>query len=90
MSDVVYGNYVPILTKVRDDDYDEFIKKYEDDQKCCPMCGSDSHKTTYSGYILDMCNMNDYKDLNTCICNDCGGVHKKHDRVKMKSEVKDV
>lgn len=65
------------------DTYATFMKKYEDDHRCCPNCGSDSYKTTYLVYILDTSNTKDYKDMNTCICNKCGDVHKKHDRVKI-------
>ena len=60
-----------------------FFKEYNEHHRCCPECGSDRYNTTLLGNTLDLDKMDEYKDVNKCICLDCGHSHRKHDRVKM-------
>lgn len=88
-SGVVYADYKPVigvdelefLTEERKE-YKKVIKQYHLDHARCPKCGSESHSTTYVGYILHMDRKDEYKDLNRCVCSNCGDVHTTHDRVK--------
>ena len=49
----------------------------------CPKCGAIPHSTTLMGYVLS--DIETYKDLNNCICSQCGDSHTCHDRVPMKT-----
>jgi len=60
----------------------EFLKEYDSNRVCCPKCKSRFYTTTLQGYVLDLNDMESYKDLNTCVCRDCGDKHTFHDRVK--------
>lgn len=60
-------------------EYKEFMKKYHILHECCPKCGAIEHSTTFMGYIK---NGNDFKDLNTCVCSNCGNKHICHERIK--------
>ena len=64
------------------DEYNEFMNQYDIDHALCPKCKSKGHSSTLVGYILDMANKDDYKDLNRC---SCGDTHTTHDRVKSES-----
>lgn len=85
----IYTDYIPVigsndlefLTEERKE-YKKVIKQYNLDHARCPKCGSESHSTTYVGYILHMDRKDEYKDLNRCVCSNCGDVHTTHDRVK--------
>lgn len=79
---VIFADYIPILTNERNPEYDAFMKQYTLDHARCPKCGSKAHSTTYVGYILHMDRKDEYKDLNRCVCSNCGDVHTTHDRVK--------
>lgn len=85
----IYTDYIPVidsndlefLTEERKE-YKKVIKQYNLDHALCPKCGAKSHSTTYVGYILHMDRKDEYKDLNRCVCSNCGDVHTTHDRVK--------
>lgn len=81
MNGYEYMPYIPIITSERRSEYNDFMKSYNDAHKCCPKCHSTSHSTTYVGYILHMDAKDDYKDLNKCVCSNCGSVHTTHERV---------
>jgi len=70
------------ITNTKRDEYDIFMKQYNNDHKYCPKCGSESYSCTLVGYILDLNKKEEYKDRNTCICSYCGDTHIIHDRVK--------
>lgn len=86
---VVYADYKPVigvdelefLTEERKE-YKNFLKEYKINHAKCPKCGAESQSTTYIGYILHMDKKDEYKDLNRCVCSECGDVHTTHDRVK--------
>jgi hypothetical protein len=61
--------------------YDDFMKKYDEEHKYCPNCGTEDCYQTLVGYILDLDHPEDYKDKNECGCNGCGHRHIVHDRV---------
>ena len=61
--------------------YEEFMEQYDSMHEACPKCGSLSCRSTLVGYILNMSDMESYKDLNTCTCMDCGDIHTTHERV---------
>lgn len=60
---------------------DKFRKKYKKDHAYCPKCKGENYRTTLAGYILDVNNLEAYKDLNECSCTSCGDVHTFHERV---------
>jgi len=63
-------------------EYEEFMKKYHNEHKYCPFCGSDEYLTTLSSYIFDRLHPEEYKDLNVCTCGQCKNEHVFHMRVK--------
>jgi len=79
--DIVFMPYITTYENPSDE-YNKFMKQYYENHKYCPKCGSTGHSSTYVGYILDMQNKDNYKDLNTCVCRQCGNVHTTHDRIK--------
>ena len=86
-SGVVYMNYIPVIIPAGKDrpskkEHDDFIQRYNNDHEYCPKCGSNKYSITYVGYILNLDDKESYKDLNRCICSDCGDRHTKHDRLK--------
>ena len=48
------------------DRYDEIMKKYRENHRCCPKCGAIAHSTTLMAYLLDWSNPDNYKDKNRC------------------------
>jgi DNA-directed RNA polymerase subunit M/transcription elongation factor TFIIS len=60
---------------------DKFKKEYYEKHKLCPKCGSNKHTSTFVAYILHSDKKDDYKDLNKCVCLECGDTHATHDRV---------
>ena len=78
---VIGGNELEFLMKGRRE-YKKFLKEYNLNHAKCPKCGAESHSTTYVGYILHMDKKDEYKDLNKCVCSECGNVHTTHDRVR--------
>lgn len=73
-----------LKTNTNRDEYDKFMEQYDEDHKFCPECCSEMYGCTLVGYILDLDNKDDYKNLNRCTCVDCGDCHTVHDRVKLK------
>lgn len=61
---------------------DAFLKEYHRKHKLCPICGSDKHSTTLAAYTLIAGEEENYRDLNDCVCSDCGDKHKVHDRIE--------
>ena len=72
---------------IETNDYDEFMEWYENEHALCPKCGSSEYSTTLVGFLVDFNNLEDYKDLNTCVCVDCKNRHKRHDRVKTINDI---
>lgn len=66
-----------------ENEYNIFMKKYNDLHKCCLKCGALQNITTLVGYALDMNNKESYKDLNTCLT--CGDKHSRDKRVPEKT-----
>jgi hypothetical protein len=58
-----------------------FYEEYKKLHMCCPECGSLKYNKTLLGTILYLDKMNEYKDINKCICLECGNIHIYHDRV---------
>ena len=77
-----------ILASVKESDI--FRAKYKKDHKCCPKCGAEGHSSTLAGFIINSDDRESYKNLNTCVCSECYDVHKTHDRVPMKSTIKNI
>lgn len=78
--------YVPYIIKEKVDidmTTNEFLKKYQEEHRYCPKCGSDKYMTTLVAYMVDIDNLNDYKDLNNCDCSDCGDKHIVHERISI-------
>ena len=65
-------------------EHKDFMKAYHAEHEECPKCGSDKCRSSLFGFPLDSARPEDYKDLNTAKCMDCGDVHTIHDRVKIK------
>lgn len=62
-----------------------FYMKYNKAHAACPKCGETSHESTFAGYILNMDDKENYKDLNTCECTVCGDRHTMHERVPVQN-----
>jgi hypothetical protein len=60
---------------------DNFKKEYHEKHKLCPKCGAVQHSTTLVDYILYLDKKEEYKDLNSCVCSECGDKHKEYDRI---------
>jgi predicted nucleic-acid-binding Zn-ribbon protein len=60
----------------------EFSKKYKQLHEACPKCGDTNYTSTLAGYAYDSDNPDGYKDLNDCVCYNCGDKHVVHDRVQ--------
>lgn len=63
---------------------DDFHDKYNKDHAVCPACGSDDLVSTYVGYILDADKIEEYKDENDVVCQNCSWHGIKHDLVSRK------
>jgi RNA polymerase subunit RPABC4/transcription elongation factor Spt4 len=79
--------YVPWVisehTKESLDEHNMIMNEYHNNHRACPVCGSTNFNTTLMAYILDINNISDYMDKNTCYCNNCGDNHITHDRIKL-------
>jgi len=77
--------YAPFICKEHTEeslkDYHEFMTKYKKEHAICPKCGATEHSTTLMGYVLYSDKRDEYKDLNTCVCSECGDIHTTHKRV---------
>ena len=62
-------------------DYNDFMRSYKEQHKFCPKCKAISHTTTLMGYVLHSDKREEYKDLNSCVCQECGDYHTFHERV---------
>jgi len=62
-------------------EYREFMDKYNEEHEFCPKCGSKKHSTTLMGYPLIRGEEDKFRDLNQCVCTDCGDVHTTHERI---------
>lgn len=52
---------------------ESFRKQYRENHACCPDCKSVKVGQTLIGYILDIrYKADEYKDSNSCWCDDCG------------------
>lgn len=56
-------------------------KEYRDNHAVCPKCGFDGHSSTLSAFIFDINHPEEYKDLNNCVCSNCGDKHTCHERI---------
>lgn len=61
--------------------YNEFMNKYKVAHSACPKCGDLKYTTTLVSYFFDSNKSDEYKDLNRCVCANCGNNHVVHDRV---------
>ena len=61
---------------------DDFRKEYDKKHALCPKCLSKKHTSTMVGFLLDLQNKENYRDLNRCECLKCGDKHYAHDRVE--------
>lgn len=61
----------------------DFLKEYRLKHLYCPKCGCGYNRITLAGYILDMDNKEEYKDLNKseCLNLNCKDIHKVNDRL---------
>ena len=82
--DHIFVPWIPMTRTEPDQEYEDFMKNYNNLHKCCPKCGSERHSTTLMCYALNMEKKEEYKDLNTCICSDCKDRHRCHDRIPKK------
>jgi len=62
-------------------DYNKFMDEYRKLHKLCPKCGVMGHSTTLMGYPLIEGKRDEYKDLNNCVCSNCGNHHTTHERI---------
>ena len=77
--------YVPYELELRteaDEEYDKFKCEYNEEHEACPKCNALSHLSLLMIYPVDTDNKQDYKDLNLCICNECGDEHTANERVR--------
>jgi transcription elongation factor Elf1 len=74
------------MTKEQFKEFDDFMYEYYKEHSHCPKCGSKKYKNTLRGYDFFLDRKEEYKDLNTCICGDCGDVHTLHERIRRKHE----
>lgn len=63
---------------------DDFKKEYNEKHKLCPKCGAIQHSSTLVAYILYSDKKEEYKDLNACVCSECGDKHTAHDRISVE------
>jgi ribosomal protein L32 len=63
--------------------HEEFWKDYKIEHQLCPKCGYIPHSTTLVAYIVNLDKPEDFRDLNSCICQNCGDRHKMHDRISI-------
>jgi len=64
--------------------YKEFMKKYRTNHEVCPKCGTIEHSSTLVGYVYNSDKSEEYKDLNACVCVNCGNRHTTHERVSRR------
>lgn len=95
-SGIVFANYIPVYNSstvsysdlemttpaIAHRKYRRFMEKYRKDHAACPKCGATDHSSTYVAYILNLDMAGEYKDLNDCVCSECGDKHTVHERVK--------
>ena len=63
-------------------EYGIFMEKYKTEHEVCPNCGRTEYGSTYCGYVLDLCDQDNYKDLNQAYC-ECKYPHTIHDRISV-------
>lgn len=78
----VFAPYIMETVSRPSREYLKFMKKYKKNHECCPKCGTKEYTTTLVGYIFNSEDKGNYKDLNICVCANCGDKHTVHDRVK--------
>ena len=66
------------------DEDEKFRQKYKEDHRYCPKCGSEKYTTTLIGFPIYSDNREAYKNLNKCVCVDCGDKHTAHERIGYK------
>jgi len=87
---VTYEEFLSELDKMVMDfnkqsiEHDNFKKEYHEKHKLCPKCGTSQHSTTLVAYILNLDKKEEYKDLNSCVCSECGDRHTEHDRINIQ------
>ena len=86
---VIYAPY--IMTTESDDEsreeYNQFMAEYRKQHRVCPKCGLRNYTMTLVGYRFDERHPEDYKDRNTCCCNNCGWGGIVHDLVPEKETI---
>ena len=61
--------------------YEDFMKDYDKMHKCCPVCGSKHHSTTFVAYLYNQNHPEKYVDRNKVECCNCGWIGIKHEMV---------
>ena len=82
--------YVPYEFSLKSEDdkkYEDFKREYDEEHEACPKCNALSHISLFMVYPFDVNNKQDYKDLNFCICNECGDEHIAHERVRQITNI---
>jgi superfamily II helicase len=84
-SGVIFAPYVLVEhTEESLKEYHKFMDKYKKKHAVCPKCGAAEHSTTIMGYVLNSDKKEEYRDLNNCVCSNCGDKHTTHDRISIK------
>lgn len=79
--DQVYIPYLVAEIIESDEECEKYMKQYHKQHEVCPRCGFIEYETTLMGYILDMNDKENYKDLNNCKCLECGYIHVTYERI---------
>lgn len=82
---LIWSPYIPMMVDKPDEEYTKFMKEYHRMHALCPKCGASNHSSTLVGYILNLDKKEEYKDLNNCVCSNCGDKHTAHERVEDKN-----
>lgn len=69
------------MHRVHREKSDAFHKRYALEHALCPKCGHDKYSSTYAGYILDLGNMDKYKNENDTVCGKCHHGCTAHERI---------
>ena len=69
-------------------DYLEFMKIYDQEHACCPVCDSNNFSSTMLGFFYDENHPEEYKDSNSVHCYTCGWHGIYHDLVPMPEKTR--
>jgi hypothetical protein len=77
-----------MIEELEENSYARFMEDYDSKHAVCPICGSVYHSTELLGYVVDMNNLDEYQDLNLCVCLDCGFECTCHERISKEDFLK--